>query len=126
MGIWMNSLLGTIVAGCALLTAGIFSVDSSDPVYAIVMVLTIIVMASLMVTLGAILSLQIGSSASPVSGTVFVTCLVVCLVTVAYRSITNAESDPIDIVPTITYILVTGCVAVSTANDSSQDYKTMQ
>lgn len=124
--IWINSLMATIAVGCVLLAGGIFAVDSSDPVYALLMILTIIIMASLMVTLGAILSLQIGSSASPVSGTVFVTTLVVCLVSVAYRSISNTTVPAVDIVPAIMYMLITGCVAVSTANDSSQDYKTMQ
>ena len=36
-----------------------------------------------MVALGAIMSLQIGSSASPVSGTIFVSTLVICLVALA-------------------------------------------
>jgi putative OPT family oligopeptide transporter len=84
------------------------------------MAVTIIIMAMLMVTLGAILSLQIGSSASPVSGTIFVTTLVLCLVALA------TGHNRIEDVLVITPLLVGACVAVCTANDSSQDYKTLQ
>lgn len=72
------------------------------------------------VPLGAILSLQIGSSASPVSGTVFVTTLALCSVALI------AGRNSIEHVPGITMLLVTACVAVCAANDVSQDYKTLQ
>jgi len=76
--------------------------------------------AAVMVTLGAILSLQIGSSASPVSGTIFVTTLILCVVA---RVVGRHEiSDVLLLAP----ILTGACVAVCTANDSSQDYKTLQ
>ncbi len=72
------------------------------------------------ISLGAILSLQIGSSASPVSGTIFVSTLVLCLVALA------VGHNTLDDVVLLTPLLVGACVAVCTANDSSQDYKTMQ
>lgn len=81
---------------------------------------TVLVLGILMTALGAILSLQIGSSASPVSGTVFVTTLVLCLVALAFHH--DQPEDVLILVP----LLVAACVAVCTANDSSQDYKTLQ
>jgi len=122
----MVMLYGSIAGGVLLLATGILINDSADFVYAGVMILTIFIMASLMVTLGAILSLQIGSSASPVSGTVFVTTLVICLVSLGYRTLRGSAISPIESVTGISYMLVTGCVAVSAANDASQDYKTLQ
>lgn len=88
--------------------------------FAIVMAITILVMAMLMTTLGAILSLQVGSSASPVSGTIFVTTLVLCLAALA------VGHDKVEDVLILTPLMVGACVAVCSANDSSQDYKTMQ
>jgi putative OPT family oligopeptide transporter len=88
--------------------------------FTVVMAITILVMSMLMTTLGAILSLQIGSSASPVSGTIFVTTLVLCLAALA------TGHDQVEDVLILTPLLVGACVAVCTANDSSQDYKTMQ
>ncbi len=88
--------------------------------FALTMGGTILVMCMLMVTLGALLSLQIGSSASPVSGTIFVTTLVLCLAALA------VGRREIDDVLLLTPLLVGACVAVCTANDSSQDYKTLQ
>jgi uncharacterized oligopeptide transporter (OPT) family protein len=73
-----------------------------------------------MVGLGAILSLQIGSSASPVSGTIFVTTLVLCGTALALNH--TAVEDVLILTP----LLVGACVAVCTANDSSQDYKTLE
>ncbi|MDE2906183.1 MAG: OPT/YSL family transporter [Acidobacteriota bacterium] len=84
------------------------------------MTVAILAMCTLMVPLGAILSLQIGSSASPVSGTVFVTTVVLC--PVALYSTTPA----LELVPLLTALLVGACVAVCTANDASQDYRTLQ
>jgi len=106
--------LGTIgILGWLFLRDGVngFSVSMGAALFAC---------CALMVVLGAILSLQIGSSASPVSGTIFVTTLVLCLVALA----TGRRS--IDDVLILTPLLVGACVAVCTANDSSQDYKTMQ
>lgn len=130
----MVALYGAVAAGVLVLALGIVVIDSDDLAYAAVMIVTIFTMASLMVTLGAILSLQIGSSASPVSGTVFVTTLVCCLVSLGYRNATApSDIDPaekerlaLDAVEGISYMLITACVAVSAANDASQDYKTLQ
>lgn len=125
----MVMLYASIGAGMLLLAVGIFIIDSTDIGYALLMILTIFIMASLMVTLGAILSLQIGSSASPVSGTVFVTTLVCCLVSLGYRNFTGqekSEENSLRNVAGISYMLITACVAVSAANDASQDYKTLQ
>jgi len=122
----MCILYSCVLGGIGLLAAGIWFVDRSDPWYALVMILTIFIMASFMVTLGAILSLQIGSSASPVSGTVFVTTLVVCLTSLAYMDNSSSSVSPLQAVTGISYMLITACVAVSAANDASQDYKTLQ
>ena len=89
-------------------------------VFTFTMAITILVMAMLMTTLGAILSLQIGSSASPVSGTIFVTTLVLCVAALI------VGHDQVEDVLVLTPLMVGACVAVCTANDSSQDYKTMQ
>ena len=115
-----NKLRASIAAGVVLLLGWLFMKDGITT-FSISMSVTILVMAMLMVTLGAILSLQIGSSASPVSGTIFVTTLVLCLVTLATRSEVS-----IDDVLLLTPLIVGACVAVCTANDSSQDYKTIQ
>jgi len=130
----MLALYGAVAAGVLVLACGIMVIDSEDLAYAAVMIVTIFTMASLMVTLGAILSLQIGSSASPVSGTVFVTTLVCCLVSLGYRNFTGdsngtpaeKEKAALQAVEGISYMLITACVAVSAANDASQDYKTLQ
>jgi putative OPT family oligopeptide transporter len=88
--------------------------------FSITMALVALVLASLMTTLGAILSLQIGSSASPVSGTIFVTTLVLCATALAFGH------NQLDDVLILTPLLVAACVAVCSANDSSQDYKTLE
>ena len=108
-----------ICAGVAVLAGWLFVTDGAGP-FAFSMIGAVLVMALLMVTLGAILSLQIGSSASPVSGTIFVTTLVLCLVALA------VGRQSVDDVPILMALLVGACVAVCTANDSSQDYKTLQ
>jgi putative OPT family oligopeptide transporter len=113
-------LLGlAIAAGVAILATWLFATDGVGT-FAFAMIAAVLVMALLMVTLGAILSLQIGSSASPVSGTIFVTTLVLCLVALA------VGRQSVDDVPLLMALLVGACVAVCTANDSSQDYKTLQ
>eukprot|EP00401_Gymnodinium_catenatum_P064295 CAMPEP_0117602530 /NCGR_PEP_ID=MMETSP0784-20121206/77633_1 /TAXON_ID=39447 /ORGANISM="" /LENGTH=677 /DNA_ID=CAMNT_0005405361 /DNA_START=137 /DNA_END=2171 /DNA_ORIENTATION=- len=117
---WMLLLTLSVGSGALLLATGMFATNGGDHVYIIVMLLTVVVMVSLMVTLGAILSLQIGSSASPVSGTIFVTTLVVCLVALALGR------TEVSYVQGLAYMLVAACVAVSAANDASQDYKTVQ
>lgn len=114
-----NVLAACVAAGLAMLAIWLFAVDGFNA-FSVSMLLAILVMAMLMVPLGAILSLQIGSSSSPVSGTVFVTTLVLCGVALM------TGRDSIDNVPVITALLVAACVAVCAANDVSQDYKTLQ
>ncbi|MFT7542259.1 MAG: putative OPT family oligopeptide transporter [Gammaproteobacteria bacterium] len=108
-----------IFAGVALLFGWLLSKDGPSG-FTFAMTAGVLACCSLMVVLGAILSLQIGSSASPVSGTIFVTTLVLCLVALA------VGRDDIADVQLLMPLLVGACVAVCTANDSSQDYKTMQ
>ncbi|MAG63979.1 hypothetical protein CMO84_10715 [Candidatus Woesearchaeota archaeon] len=113
-------LLGLAIGAGVLILAGwLFMTDGATP-FAFSMIAAVLVMALFMVTLGAILSLQIGSSASPVSGTIFVTTLALCLVALA------VGRQSVDDVPLLMALLVGACVAVCTANDSSQDYKTLQ
>jgi len=112
-------LVLSVSSGLLLLGIWLFG-DAGFNGFSLLMLAAILLMAMLMVPLGAILSLQIGSSSSPVSGTVFVTTLVLCCVALA----TGRSS--IDSVPTITTLLVAACVAVCAANDVSQDYKTLQ
>ena len=109
----------SIALGFAIMLGWLFT-SGASLTFSLAMSGTIFVMAMLMVALGAILSLQIGSSASPVSGTIFVTTLVLCLVALA------TGHNRIEDVLIITPLLVGACVAVCTANDSSQDYKTLQ
>lgn len=76
-----------------------------------------VVIAIALSAIGALLSLQVGSSASPVSGTVFVGMLCLAIVFTALFSNPRLES--------LVYLLVTLCVAICAANDSSQDYRTL-
>ena len=112
-------LIGSIIFGTLILVGWLFYQDGPT-VFGLSISAAVLIMVGLMVTLGAILSLQIGSSASPVSGTVFVTTLVLCLVALAV-----GRTKPEDVL-LLTPLIVGACVAVCTANDSSQDYKTMQ
>ncbi|MEZ5974505.1 MAG: OPT/YSL family transporter [Planctomycetota bacterium] len=114
-----RGLVGAVVVGVGMLIDWLIFKEGSVDAFSLSMGAAIL-MCSLMVTLGAILSLQIGSSASPVSGTIFVTTLVLCLVALATS---RHELSDIQI---LTPLLVGACVAVCAANDSSQDYKTMQ
>jgi len=117
--LWRRVLAACVAAGLAVLAIWLFA-EEGFSAFSVGMIVAIFVMALLMVPLGAILSLQIGSSSSPVSGTVFVTTLVLCTVALATK-----HAD-IGSVPAITALLVAGCVAVCAANDVSQDYKTLQ
>ncbi|MFT4711446.1 MAG: putative OPT family oligopeptide transporter [Bacteroidia bacterium] len=109
----------SIVLGMAIIFSWLVSKEGVSA-YSFSMTGSILLCAMVMVGLGAILSLQIGSSASPVSGTVFVTTLVLCATALALGR------NSIDDVLILTPLLVGACVAVCTANDSSQDYKTLQ
>ena len=112
-------LRSSIAVGMLILFAWVLSKDGLS-VFSFTMSGAVLVCAMLMVGLGAILSLQIGSSASPVSGTIFVTTLVLCGTGLAIGR-TGIED-----ILLLTPLLVGACVAVCTANDSSQDYKTLQ
>ncbi|MCB9907379.1 MAG: OPT/YSL family transporter [Planctomycetes bacterium] len=115
-----RGLILSVVVGVGMLLGWLLWREGGPTPFALTMSLAVLVMCFLMVTLGAILSLQIGSSASPVSGTIFVTTLVLCLVALAF-----GHHEPSDVLM-LTPLLVGACVAVCAANDSSQDYKTMQ
>ncbi len=112
--LWFSIFLGVVG-----IVAWLLVTDGPTP-FVLAISPVLLAVAAVMVTLGALLSLQVGSSASPVSGTIFVTTLILCLVAVVMgrRSIED--------VALLTPLLVAACVAVCTANDSSQDYKTMQ
>lgn len=114
-----RALLGSIGMGTAILVGWLLVKDGATP-FTLAISAAILASATVMVTLGALLSLQVGSSASPVSGTIFVTTLILCLVAVF------VGRRSLDDVALLTPLLVAACVAVCTANDSSQDYKTMQ
>ena len=114
-----RGLTAAIVLGMSVLVGWLTS-EAGVGSFMVTMAITILVMSMLMTTLGAILSLQIGSSASPVSGTIFVTTLVLCLASLAVGHASIAD------VLILTPLTVGACVAVCAANDSSQDYKTMQ
>ena len=115
-----RKLLGLCIALGMLIIIGWLLASDGATSFTFAMSSAILACCSLMVVLGAILSLQIGSSASPVSGTIFVTTLVLCLVALAVHR--REMSDVVLLTP----LLVGACVAVCTANDSSQDYKTLQ
>ncbi|MDF1799954.1 MAG: OPT/YSL family transporter [Planctomycetota bacterium] len=112
-------LRSSIFAGMTILFVWLVMKDGLST-FTFTMSGAVLVCAMLMVGLGAILSLQIGSSASPVSGTIFVTTLALCGAGLAIGR-TGIED-----VLLLTPLLVGACVAVCTANDSSQDYKTLQ
>ncbi len=111
--------VAAVAVGLLALVAWVVAKDGRGT-FALVMGGTVLVMSMLMVTLGALLSLQIGSSASPVSGTIFVTTLVLCLAALA------VGRRDVEDVKLLCPLLVGACVAVCAANDSSQDYKTLQ
>jgi len=113
-------LVLSIVAGMGIIFGWLIFKEGGLTQYGVTMTVAILLCAMVMVGLGAILSLQIGSSASPVSGTIFVTTLVLCgtALLMGHREI--------DDVLILTPLLVGACVAVCTANDSSQDYKTLE
>ncbi len=78
------------------------------------------ILVSLLSGLGGLLSLQVGSSASPVSGTVFMGMLFLSVTALGIGL--SGMAGVALLVP----IVVAACVAICAANDSSQDYKTMQ
>jgi putative OPT family oligopeptide transporter len=112
-------LQGSIVIGLVLLIAMMFMAGASVTTVAVMTVVGFI-LVFLLSGLGGLLSLQIGSSASPVSGTVFMGMLVLSLTALAVGL--EGMTGVYFLVP----IVVAACVAICAANDSSQDYKTMQ
>jgi putative OPT family oligopeptide transporter len=78
------------------------------------------VLAFLLSGLGGLLSLQVGASASPVSGTVFMGLLVLSVTALSIGL--EGMAGVAILVP----LVVATCVAICAANDSSQDYKTVQ
>ncbi len=112
-------LVLSVALGLAGLVAFLLLRDGPTP-FALAAAAALAAICAVMVALGALLSLQVGSSASPVSGTIFVSTLLLCLVALSLGR--RSMSD----IALLTPLLVAVCVAVSTANDSSQDYKTLQ
>lgn len=112
-------LIVSIVVGSCLLL-GMMAMVGATMTTLVVMGSAAIVLASLLSGLGGLLSLQVGSSASPVSGTVFVGMLVLSLAALAVGL--EGMTGVAFLVP----IVVATCVAICAANDTSQDYKTLQ
>lgn len=111
----LNILLG------ALLLLGGIVVLSGWSWFSITLATAVTLLAAFMVALGALLSLQIGSSASPVSGAIFLMTLILCAIALAAGRGQNAADLEL-----MTLVLVAACVAVCTSNDTSQDYRTLQ
>lgn len=112
-------LISAIVTGGVLLLT--ILVRSGMPITQVVVLGVVsFVLISLLSGLGGLLSLQVGASASPVSGTVFMAMLVLSLTAIAL-SLTGFGA-----IQTLQPVLVAACIAIAAANDSSQDYKTLQ
>lgn len=111
----INSAVGS------LLLLGLIIVLGGVNLFSLTLVVTVTILAAFMVALGAFLSLQIGSSTSPVSGAVFLMTLVLCVV-----SLLAGRGQHQQDIELMTMVLVAACVAVCTSNDTSQDYRTMQ
>jgi putative OPT family oligopeptide transporter len=109
----------SIAAGTALMLMMLARLGASTTTLVVMGAVTF-VLVSLLSGLGGLLSLQVGSSASPVSGTVFMGMLVLSLtgLGIGLEGMTGVAM----LVP----LVVAACVAICAANDSSQDYKTMQ
>ncbi len=112
-------LYASILVGAALLFLMMQHVGAPAGTL-VVMGVVALVLVSLLSGLGGLLSLQVGSSASPVSGTVFMGMLVLSLTAI------GMELAGIEGIVFLVPIVVAACVAICAANDSSQDYKTMQ
>ncbi len=112
-------LFGSIALGAILLFA-MMAMVGAPTLPLIAMGLVALVLVSLLSGLGGLLSLQVGASASPVSGTVFMGMLILSITALGVGM--SGIEGIIFLVP----IVVAACVAICAANDSSQDYKTMQ
>ncbi len=113
-------LYASIAAGTVLLLVMMSMVGDVPPTAIAAMGAVAFVLVFLLSGLGGLLSLQVGSSASPVSGTVFMGMLVLSITAL------NVGLADISGVVFLVPIVVAACVAICAANDSSQDYKTMQ
>ena len=114
-----NMLLGSMGLGSVLLFVMMFMSGASITTL-VVMGIVALLLTFFLSGLGGLLSLQVGSSASPVSGTVFMGMLVLSLTALVIGL--EGVNGVMFLVP----ITVAACVAICAANDSSQDYKTMQ
>ncbi len=114
-----NLLKASIAGGFLLFAASMFMGGASVSTVAI-MLSVAFVLVWLLSDLGGLLSLQVGSSASPVSGTVFMGMLVLSMTAL------GVGLEGVAGVGFLVPILVAVCVAICASNDSSQDYKTLQ
>lgn len=114
-----TGLMGAIAIGGVLMFV-ILHRQGLPPLQVLGLGVVSLVLISLLSGLGGLLSLQVGASASPVSGTVFMAMLVLSLASIAL-----GQSGYVAVVA-LQPVLVATCVAIAAANDSSQDYKTMQ
>lgn len=112
-------LMAAILAGAALLCLLLYRANISVT-QIVVLGAVSLVLVSLLSGLGGLLSLQVGASASPVSGTVFMAMLVLSVTAV------GLSMSGFFAIETLQPVLVASCVAIAAANDSSQDYKTIQ
>ena len=116
LGFMFALVLGLLIAVVPQL--GDYSQLSVDFFSKMVIVGIVFVLVALALSaIGALLSLQVGSSASPVSGTVFVGMLCLALTFSVFFKNPSLES--------LVYLLVALCVSICAANDSSQDYRTL-
>lgn len=112
-------LISAIVAGTVLLMT--ILVRSGMPMTQVVVLgIVSFVLISLLSGLGGLLSLQVGASASPVSGTVFMAMLVLSLTAI------GLSQSGFGAIQNLQPVLIAACIAIAAANDSSQDYKTLQ
>jgi putative OPT family oligopeptide transporter len=110
--------LGGIAFGCMLFIVLLVTLGlSALQIFALS--ITGVVLGYLLSNLGGLLSLQVGSAASPVSGTVFVGLLVFSVIGLL-TGMTAAEGA-LALVPPAVAILV----SIVASNDASQDYKTV-
>lgn len=116
----VQRMLKASIAAGAVLLFGMAAYVGAPTGALVVMGLVALVLVSLLSGLGGLLSLQVGSSASPVSGTVFVAMLVLSLTAL------KLSMQGLDGIVFLVPLVVAACVAICAANDSSQDYKTMQ
>ena len=113
------ALAAAIASGAAILIL-ILARSGIPAGHVVVLGIVSLVLVSLLSGLGGLLSLQVGASASPVSGTVFMAMLVLS-VTAMGLSLSGFMA-----IAVLQPVIVACCVAIAAANDSSQDYKTMQ